>query len=104
MAIWTRVFIHVSNRMRVYITRGHIAVWIYYTRPYGHVDLLHAAIWPRVIYTRGQLFSTYCQLRGHKDTRLYSCVAIVTAIVNTRRIAAIFVVYICSTKEIDFTK
>jgi len=100
VATWTRVkntsvymdtCINTHGHMDTCIyTRVQSDACVYYTQPYGRVDLLHAAIWPRVKYTRGHLFSTYCQPRGHKDTRLYGRVATVIATVDMRRIEAFF--------------
>jgi hypothetical protein len=73
----TCIFIHVSNRMpRVQITRGQ----------------LHAANWPRVIYTRGQLFLRHIWPRGQRHTLSSGRVSTVTGIVNTRRFLVFFVV------------
>jgi hypothetical protein len=71
-------------------TRGHMARCNKYTRPIGHVYFLHVSNWPRVLITRGQLFSLYHQPRCHQDTWLVGHVSTVTATVDMRPIAAFF--------------
>jgi hypothetical protein len=69
-------------------TRVQSATCIFYTCPYGRVELL----WPCVKNIRGHLFSIYNLSRCHQDTWLFGRVTTIIATVDTRRIEAFFVV------------